>query len=254
MRPVLKLALAASAAMAVSTPAAAVDFGGSSGSLSATASFNVIAGNLIVTLTNNSSADINVPADILHALFFDITGTPALNYNDADICGSCTFTGAVSGSGSDVGAEWAFKQNGSGLGGGISQDYGLSSAGYNIFGPGDVLSGAAHPDRGGGVTPPGGGDFGLVSAGYTTNGDNGGVTNNQPYIKNSVTFNLGAFSADDLGKIGNIRFQYGTDVADTHFGAVPEPGTWAMMLLGFGGIGMAMRRGRKQNARLMQIA
>jgi hypothetical protein len=28
-------------------------------------------------------------------------------------------------------------------------------------------------------------------------------------------------------------------------GAVPEPATWAMMLLGFGGIGMAMRRGRK---------
>jgi hypothetical protein len=28
-------------------------------------------------------------------------------------------------------------------------------------------------------------------------------------------------------------------------GAVPEPATWAMMLLGFGGIGMAMRRRRK---------
>jgi PEP-CTERM motif len=27
--------------------------------------------------------------------------------------------------------------------------------------------------------------------------------------------------------------------------AVPEPATWAMMLLGFGGIGMAMRRSRK---------
>jgi hypothetical protein len=37
-------------------------------------------------------------------------------------------------------------------------------------------------------------------------------------------------------------------------GAVPEPATWAMMLLGFGGIGMAMRRGRKQNERLLQIA
>jgi hypothetical protein len=36
--------------------------------------------------------------------------------------------------------------------------------------------------------------------------------------------------------------------------AVPEPATWAMMLLGFGGIGMAMRRGRKANARLLQIA
>ena len=37
-------------------------------------------------------------------------------------------------------------------------------------------------------------------------------------------------------------------------GAVPEPATWAMMLLGFGGIGFAMRRGRKQNGRLLQVA
>ena len=36
--------------------------------------------------------------------------------------------------------------------------------------------------------------------------------------------------------------------------AVPEPATWAMMLLGFGGIGMAMRRSRKSNGRLLQIA
>ena len=35
---------------------------------------------------------------------------------------------------------------------------------------------------------------------------------------------------------------------------VPEPATWAMMLLGFGGIGMALRRkGRRGNA-LMQVA
>lgn len=31
-------------------------------------------------------------------------------------------------------------------------------------------------------------------------------------------------------------------------GAVPEPGTWAMMLLGFGMAGFAMRRGRKELA------
>ena len=29
-------------------------------------------------------------------------------------------------------------------------------------------------------------------------------------------------------------------------GAVPEPSTWAMMLLGFGAVGMAVRRGRKR--------
>lgn len=35
---------------------------------------------------------------------------------------------------------------------------------------------------------------------------------------------------------------------------VPEPATWAMMLLGFGGIGMAMRRRRKESDALMQVA
>jgi len=33
--------------------------------------------------------------------------------------------------------------------------------------------------------------------------------------------------------------------AETPISAVPEPGTWAMMLLGFGGIGIAMRGGRR---------
>jgi hypothetical protein len=37
-------------------------------------------------------------------------------------------------------------------------------------------------------------------------------------------------------------------------GAVPEPATWAMMLLGFGGIGMAMRRSKRRSSTLMQVA
>ena len=36
--------------------------------------------------------------------------------------------------------------------------------------------------------------------------------------------------------------------------AVPEPATWALMLLGFGGIGMSMRRSRKSKPALMQVA
>lgn len=37
-------------------------------------------------------------------------------------------------------------------------------------------------------------------------------------------------------------------------GAVPEPGTWGLMLLGFAGVGVALRRSRKRTPALMQIA
>lgn len=37
-------------------------------------------------------------------------------------------------------------------------------------------------------------------------------------------------------------------------GAVPEPGTWAMMLLGFAGIGGAVRRSRRRDGKLLQVA
>lgn len=36
--------------------------------------------------------------------------------------------------------------------------------------------------------------------------------------------------------------------------ALPEPATWGMMLLGFAGIGFAMRRNRRQSGALMQVA
>jgi len=39
-----------------------------------------------------------------------------------------------------------------------------------------------------------------------------------------------------------------------HGGAVPEPATWGLMLLGFAGVGVAMRRSRKRKPALMQIA
>ncbi len=37
-------------------------------------------------------------------------------------------------------------------------------------------------------------------------------------------------------------------------GAIPEPGTWAMMLLGFAGAGIAIRRSRRNDRYLPQIA
>ncbi len=43
--------------------------------------------------------------------------------------------------------------------------------------------------------------------------------------------------------IHNATYPGGEISAQLH--AVPEPSTWAMMLLGFGGIGLAMRRSRR---------
>jgi hypothetical protein len=238
MRRALALALAATAIGVSSPAAAAVTFNGTNGSnLSASATFDIIGGNLMLTLTNTSAVDVNDPTQILHALFWNMTGDPSLTYTSANICGSCTFT-AAGPTGTDVGGMWGYITNPSG----VTQKYGLSSAGYGAGSYAFAPGAADQPHQG---TPPDGGDYGLVSAGYTTAGDNGGVTNNQPYIKNSVIFNLGAFNGS-LSDISGIRFQYGTSLTDTSFtSGVPEPGTWAMMLLGFAGIGVSMRRRRK---------
>ena len=71
----------------------------------------------------------------------------------------------------------------------------------------------------------------------------------------SVTLTSGALAANttyrfrytvNLGSAGNVS-------GNAAFYPVPEPATWAMMLLGFGGIGFAMRRRRGQQT-LAQIA
>jgi opacity protein-like surface antigen len=69
-------------------------------------------------------------------------------------------------------------------------------------------------------------------------------------------------STDELQTIRSISFANANGFTDLRqvrvgltsmAGAVPEPGTWAMMLLGFAGIGGAVRRARK-TGRLLQIA
>jgi len=57
----------------------------------------------------------------------------------------------------------------------------------------------------------------------------------------SVTLKSGGQSVSAYAQIG------------TGAPAVPEPATWAMMLIGFGGIGFAMRKGRRQPG-LAQLA
>ena len=62
-------------------------------------------------------------------------------------------------------------------------------------------------------------------------------------------FDFGTTGASSIN-VGMNGFSNGVIVPPP----VPEPGTWAMMLLGFGGIGMAMRRRRRPATALPQLA
>lgn len=119
-----------------------------------------------------------------------------------------------------------------------------------------------------------GANFASIGAEVCLNGGPGNCPESNP--ANSVlfgttgsgTFSL-TFNDDDLTSItlGNFLDRYQgfstTNVnratvtsaigVGTPVGPVPEPATWAMMLVGFGGIGMAMRRRRTSSA-MMQIA
>lgn len=58
-----------------------------------------------------------------------------------------------------------------------------------------------------------------------------------------------ALTADQVGALRSTGFPS----PQSPVAAVPEPGTWAMMILGFGFVGSTMRRGRKARA-LLQMA
>lgn len=73
-----------------------------------------------------------------------------------------------------------------------------------------------------------------------------GTENSATYIfrTNATAYNLtGTFGVIDGSTLQGLTFQ--------PVGAVPEPATWAMMLVGFGAMGFSLRRRRKT---LMQIA
>lgn len=78
----------------------------------------------------------------------------------------------------------------------------------------------------------------------------------QLLLSYTITGGTGRF-ADATGAfngVGTADARVRPSIVSLNFTAVPEPGTWAMMLVGFGAIGMAMRRRRSAQARLAQCA
>ncbi len=137
-----------------------------------------------------------------------------------------------------------------GLGAGTFQDRFLFTLGQDGLGSGSIttnLAGAL-----GGVTDL---DFGDVffSNGTDTftidifemNGRESGGLTNIPImagVLNTLTVNYTSRGNGSYG--GQLSF-----VPD-QVAAIPEPGTWALMMLGFAGIGMVMRRRRKDQVRV----
>jgi len=222
------------------------DPGGSFPNLKAQATFSVVNNQLKILLTNNSTFDVLVPADVLTALFFDLVGDPQLIPVSATLPTGAQvfFGGVVAGapyfpSDRDVGTEWAFSGQVDfststdpalkGIYDLLGEVSAVSAAGFDIFGPHDMFNEADPPLYS--QTPPDGLAYGILSSGDNPTTGNAG-TQAVPLIKSSVEFILDAPTGYTLTEqsIRAVRFQYGTDFDEPYLrivpgslGDVPEP-------------------------------
>ncbi len=202
----------------VASAQAAVTFSATSGTMSAKADFSVVGTDLHVTLTNDSSADVLVPVDVLTGLFFDITGpSVVLTPFSAVLAAGSLVLFDPAPVGGVVGGEWAYAAGLVGAPGAAAR--GISSAGLGLFGnanfPGPNLEPPAAVD---------GLQYGITSAGDNPATGNTPVTGTNPLIKNSVDFVFTGLPAGfDLSRITNVWFQYGTALSEPSV-AAPTPG------------------------------
>ncbi len=73
-------------------------------------------------------------------------------------------------------------------------------------------------------------------------------------VKASNEFVLYEYIGSNTWTTGNQHGVSHIAFFGTQAPAVPEPGTWAMMLLGFAGAGVAIRRSRRRGGELLQVA
>lgn len=121
------------------------------------------------------------------------------------------------------------------------------------FDGGGIFTAANNPNlqgpAGSTTTASRNGSGSVVRADFGANGLEGAGQTSATYIfrTNATNFNLGGtFTTQDGSVAQRANF--------SPIAAVPEPASWAMMLMGFGVIGGAMRRRRRSTAQATQLA
>lgn len=254
---------------------------GSEGDLAARAVIDYDgAGTLTITLSNRAvevfgaGAASTVPADLLTGVYWDYMGTASLTaFSAFSAAGNSTGiaqvynvsawpiaapnNGTQAGYDGNLGSEFAHRDNTTLTMDGFSGDYGVSSSGLGLFGPGDRFTGDDETPEASNVlhnpASPDGPNLGIVTTGFVDGSGNGGV-DAVPLVRGEVIFTYtvsdGTLSEEDFA---DIFFHYGTSLTEPTFGGecsdcgsvvVPIPPA-----VGLAGLGLLMVVGRKVKKR-----
>ncbi len=210
-------------------------FSGSSGTLAASAQFDLTGNTLVVTLTNTSTTNVVDPAGVLTGVFFDTTHT--LTPLSASLFnGSTVHYGTLT----NVGDGWGYAT-------------GVSAQGENsAISASGAVNGLGHSNFSAANNSLDGIDYGLLNAGFQENtGQNQGVTKHGPLISNAVQFLFTAGAGFSLSELGqSVVFQYGTSLSEPSFasgppvvvpnvGVVPAPPSAILLGIGASLMGLA---------------
>jgi hypothetical protein len=234
------IAAAAFAAIAVPASATTVVYNGSNFGVGDPITINFAGqssgalGTLILTLTGTSAGSHAGDTDLNFTFSLINPGTPGNTTNGNPFANIPAFGFDVSGATLDLGSS-TVSTNGSPAGSIVNIGSGSISGGFSVN-----ICGTAGPNCAGGANggPTPGQTFnGTLAMEFTSNPDS--ITLSQPIIR-----------------FQNTGLNQGSDVGlPSRTPPLPEPATWAMMIMGFGATGVAMRRSRRRKKTLLpQIA